>query len=244
MTDSNAELREYFDKLVHHFLNTKSMRQQLKSVLAWTSPALIDALNRGQYFFQLAAYSLSRIVLIELSTLLSHKEKRSLFHWLKRALECAAEVKPTRYNPHQTRGEREPISVKEFRALIDGQIAELDARKDTIARIKGRRDKAIVHLDKEYFDDPQALSRDYPLTDNDLDDLIELVGSILRKHHSCLFGSDIIMEVKSAHTIDAVLEYTRAFMRARQDFDLIKMGFRPALYLREDYEQRSAKPET
>ena len=167
-----------------------------------------------------------------------------MFHWLKRAWECAAEVKPTRYNPHQTRGEREPISVKEFRTLIDGQIAELEARKDTISRIKGRRDKATAHLDKEYFDDPQALSRDYPLTDNDLDDLIELVGSILRKHHSWLFGSDIVMEVRSVHTIDAVLEYTRAFMRARQDFDFIKMGFRPALYLRKDYEQRPDKLET
>ena len=126
--------------------------------------------------------------------------------------------------------------------MTDGHIAQLEARKDTITRIKGRRDKAIVHLDRKYFDDPQALSRDYPVTDNDLDDLIELVGSILRKHHSCLFGSDIVMEVKSAYTIDAVLEYTRAFMRARQDFDLIKTGFRPELYLREDYEQGS--PET
>lgn len=242
MSDSNAELREYFDKLVHRFLNIKSMRQQLKSVLAWTSPARIDALNLGRYFFQLATYCLSRIVLVELSALLSHKEKRSLFHWLERARESAAELKPTRYNPHQTRGDREPISVEDFRTMTDGHIAQLEARKDTITRIKGRRDKAIVHLDRKYFDDPQALSRDYPVTDNDLDDLIELVGSILRKHHSCLFGSDIVMEVKSAYTIDAVLEYTRAFMRARQDFDLIKTGFRPELYLREDYEQGS--PET
>lgn len=244
MSDTNAELREYFDKLVHRFLNIRSMRQQLKDVLAWTSPARIDALNRGHYFFQLAAYSLSHIVLVELVALLSYKEKRSLFHWLKRAWDSAAELKPTRYNPHGTRGGREPVSVEEFRTMIDGHIAQLEARKDTITRIKGRRDKAIAHLDREYFDDPQALSRDYPLTDNELDDLIELVGSILRKHHSCLLGSDIIMEVKSAYTIDAVLEYTRAFMRARQDFALIKTGFRPELYLQEDYEQGSAKPET
>ena len=79
MTDSNAELREYFDKLVHHFLNTKSMRQQFKSVLAWTSPTRIDALNRGHYFFQLAAYSLSRIVVIELSTLCRTRRKGPCF---------------------------------------------------------------------------------------------------------------------------------------------------------------------
>ncbi len=244
MTDPNVQLREYLDKLVHRFLNIKSMSQQLKGILAWKSPTRIETLNRGYYFFELAAYSLSRIVLAELSMLLSPKEERSLFDWLKKAREHAAEVKPTRYNPHQTGGERELIKVREYRTVIDGQIAELDVRKGTIERIKARRDKAIAHLDKEYFDDPQALFRDYPLADNDLDDLIEVVSGILRKHHSCLFEADIGMEVTSVHTVDAVLEYTRAFMRVRRDIELIKMGFKPALYLREDYEQRTGNTDT
>ena len=239
MTDPNVQLREYLDKLIHRFLNIKSMSQQLKAILAWQSPTRIETLKRGYYFFGLATYSLSRIVFTELSMLLSPKEERSLLDWLKKAREHAPKLKPTRYNPK--RREHELIEVEQYRSLIDGQMADLDVREDIIKRMKARRDKAIAHMDKKYFDDPQALFQDYPLTDSELDDLMELAGGILRKHYSYLFQADIRMEVISVHTVDAVLGYTRAFMRAHRDLELIKMGFKPALYLQEDYEEKAGK---
>jgi len=236
MINPNVKLREYLDKLIHRFLNIQSMRQQLKAILAWQSPTRIETLSRGYYFFGLATYSLSRIVLTELSMLLSPGEKRSLLDRLKKAREHAPKLKPTCYDAEK--GDYELIEVEQYRALIDGQIAELKVREEIIKRIKARRDKAIAHMDKKYFDDPQALLRDYPLTESEVDDLMELAGGILRKHYSCVFQADIRMELTSVHTIDAVLEYTRAFMRARRDFKLIKVGFKPALYLREDYEEK------
>jgi len=242
MTDPNVQLREYLDKLIHRFLNIRSMSQQLKAILGWQSPTRIETLNRGYYFFGLATYSLSRIIFTELSMLLSPREERSLSDWLKKAKDHAAKLKPTRYNPEM--GEHEFIEIEQYRSLIDGQSADLALREDTIKRMKARRDKAIAHMDKKYFDDPQALFRDYPLSDSELEDLMELAGGILRKHYSCLFQADIRIEVTSVHTVDAVLEYTRAFMRARRDFDLIKMGFNPTLYLREDYEEKTGKTET
>jgi len=244
MNNPKVELREYLDKLIHRYLNIKSMSQQYKSILEWKTPTRIEALNLGSYFFQLVAYSLERTVLVELSMLLSQREERSLLDWLKKAGEHTAAVKPTRYNPNYSGGKREPIKPKEYRALIDGQIAQLDARKDIIERIKARRDKAIAHLDKAYFDDPKAVYRDYPLSDNDIDDLMEVVSSILRKHHSCLFEADIRMEVSSVHTVDTVLQYTRAFMRVRKDFDLIKKGFMSRLYMLDDYQGKSDKTVT
>jgi hypothetical protein len=160
---------------------------------------------------------------------LSEKEARSLLDWLTKAKEHAASVKPTRYNASYSGGERKPIKPEEYRAIIDDQIAQLHARKDVIDRIKARRDKAIAHLDKAYFDDPKALDRDYPLGNDDIDDLMEVVSSTLRKHHSCLFEADMRMEVVSVHTVDTVLQYARAFMRARRDFNLIEKGFRPVV---------------
>lgn len=241
MNNPKVELRQYLDKLIHRYLNIKSMNQQLRSILEWKTPTRIEALNLGSYFFQLVAYSLERTVLVELSMLLSQREERSLLDWLKKTREHTAAVKPTRYNPHYSGGDREPIKLREYRALIDDQIAQLDARKGTIERIKARRDKAIAHLGKAYFDDPKALYRDYPLSDNDIDDLMEVVSGILRKHHSCLFEADIRMEVSSVHTVDTVLQYTRAFMRVRKDFDLIEKGFMPKLYMGEDYKGNQTK---
>jgi hypothetical protein len=236
MSNPKAELREYLDRLIHRYLNIKSLYQQLKSIFEWQTPARIEALNLGVYFFQLVTYGLSHTVLVELSMLLSEKEERSLRDWLKKAKEHVASVKPTRYNANYSKGERQPIKPEEYRAIIDDQIAQLDDRKDIINRIKARRDKAIAHLEKAYFDDPKALERDYPLGNDDIDDLIEVVGSILRKHHSCLFETDMRMEVVSVHTIDTVLQYARAFMRARRDFNLIEKGFRPEVYMRDEYE--------
>ena len=235
MNNPKAELQKYLDRLIRRYLNIKSLHQQLKSIFEWETPAKIEALNLGAYFFQLVTYSLSRTVLVELSMFLSEREARSLLDWLKKAKEHAASVKPTRYNARNIGGEREPIKPEEYRAIIDDQIAQLHAREDVIDRIKARRDKAIAHLDKAYFDDPKALDRDYPLGDDDIDNLMEVVGSILRKHHSCIFQADMRMEVVSVHTVDTVLQYARAFMRARRDFNLIEKGFRPAAYIQDDY---------
>lgn len=241
MNNPKAELRKYLDTLIRRYLNIKSLHQQLKSIFEWETPARIEALNLGVYFFHLVTYSLSRTVLVELSMFLSEKEARSLLDWLTKAKEHAASVKPTRYNASYSGGEREPIKPEEYRAIIDDQIAQLHAQKDVIDRIKARRDKAIAHLDKAYFDDPKALDRDYPLGNDDIDDLMEVVSSTLRKHHSCLFEADMRMEVVSVHTVDTVLQYARAFMRARRDFNLIEKGFRPVVYMQDDYRGESGE---
>ena len=92
-------------------------------------------------------------------------------------------------------------------------------------------------MDKAYFDEPKALHRDYPLSDDDIDDLMEVVSNILRTHHSCLFEADMRMEIVSVHNVDTVLQYARAFMRVRRDFNLIEQGFSPGVYIRDDYKE-------
>jgi len=122
--------------------------------------------------------------------------------------------------------------------LIDRHINRLDAEKDVIDRIKLRRDKTIVHLDRDYFDNPKALDEVYPLRD-EIDRLMDVVSDILRKHHSRLFEADLRMEILSTRNVDLVLKYARAFQRARKDRALIKKGFKPIAYMRDDYIWRS-----
>ena len=239
MKDPKAELRTYLCKLTHRFLNIKSLHQELRKIYEWETPDRIKTLERGMHFFQLATYSLSRIVFVELSMFLSDKEERSLLDWLKKAKEHAASVEPTRYNA--TNSERERIECEEYCNIIDNQICQLHARKCVINRIKAHRDKAIAHLDKRYFDDPKTLNRDYPLDDGDIDDIMEVVSSILRKHYSCLFETDMCMEILSIYNVDEVLKYVRAFQRARSDRTLIKKGFMPVVYERDNYSGESGE---
>ena len=204
----------------------------------WTtnskSPDNIEAFNLGYYFFNLVTYSISRIVLVELSIFLSEAEDRSLLDWLNKAKENAASLKPTRC--HLTRSDYEPIQPEEYRAIIDDQIAQLEAQKDVIDRIKARRDKALVHLDKKYFDETDSIQTDYPLSNDEIDDIMHLVSCILRKHYNCLLERDITsFEVSSLRNVGHLLKCARAWMRARRDSHLIDKGLRPIDYERDDY---------
>lgn len=231
MTNPKTELRAYLEILFHRFLHTKSLYQELNRFYEWKKPQRFAAYSLGAYSFELAEYSLLRIVLVEMSALLSTNEKRSLVDWLKKAREHAASLDPTCYNPGYSRGDRLPVEVDEYRALIDEHQNHLDAEHDVIDRVKVRRDKAIAHFDSDYFKNPKDLDIDFPLTYADINHLMDVVSDILRKHYSCLFNADPRMEILSIDNIDKVLNYARAFQRVRKDRALIKKGFKPVAYL-------------
>lgn len=239
MQNPHDELRSYFDKLIYRYLNINSLRQQLNSISEWTTNTKsldnIEAFNLGHYFFQLANYSISRIALVELSMFLSEKEDRSLLDWLYKAKEHAGSMKPTRYNATDSR--LEPIETGDYRTMIDHQITELHSQGSVIDRIKAHRDKAIAHMDRKYFDDTESIERDYPLTEPEIDDLMDRVSCILRKHHNCLLQADVSLEVQSIHNVGKLLEYARAWMRVRRDPNFVNKGFRPVDYERDDYPQ-------
>lgn len=85
MKNPKTQLREYLDTLIHRFLNTKSLYRELRRIYAWKTPRRFEAYNLGTYFFELAEYSLLRIVLVEMYMLLSKNEERSLKDWLTKA---------------------------------------------------------------------------------------------------------------------------------------------------------------
>ena len=167
--DTEDATQEAFVLAYRHLNDLKSPEKFSSWIYSVPTPDRIEALIPGMHFFNLATYSLSRIVFVELSMFLSDKEERSLLDWLKKAKEHAASVEPTRYNAANS--ERERIECEEYCNIIDNQICQLHARKCVINRIKAHRDKAIAHLDKRYFDDPKTLNRDYPLDDGDIGDL-------------------------------------------------------------------------
>ncbi len=131
------------------------------------------------------------------------------------------------------------MTVKDYKSIINGQLASIDQTAKLIANIKSRRDKSIAHADPKYFGKHQKLLKDFPLDGIAIDELLDLIGQILRDHHSMLFGVDLAsMRVSSAHHVDVVLRYARASQRARRDVELIKMGFRPVDYSRDDQDDK------
>jgi hypothetical protein len=173
---------------------------------------------------------MTRIYLVELASLLSDKEDRSLIDWLGKACVHARSLCPTRYNPSE-KNERESIKPDEYREIIDKNISDLDSFNDLINRIKAWRDKSIAHLDKAFFDTPSAIYDRYPIKNSEIDKLIECVAKILHEHYSYIFNADSRMEILSVTNVDSILSYVQAFQRVRKDKKLINSGFRPANYL-------------
>jgi len=236
MKNPKIQLRTYLKTLFQRFLNTKSLYQELMRIYGWKPPGRFEAYSLGVNSFELVEYSLLRTVLVEISALLSEKEARSLKDWLKKASEHAASLEATCYNPGYSGGGRQPIKEEEYRALIDEHEDRLDAQQKVVDQIKAWRDKAIAHFDSAYFNNPQALDKRYPLTYSDINCLMDVVSEILRKHYSCLFNADPRMEILSTRNVDSVLNYARAFQRARKDRALIKKGFKPVAYTQDEYE--------
>lgn len=235
MNNPHDEIRTYLERLVHRYLNTESMNRLLNDIAQWNVPGRREALELGAHFFQCVTYGLWRIILVELAMLLSDREQRSLLDWLKKTREHAASVRPTRYNPAYPHGEREPLTPKEYCDIVDDQLGRIAAQQNVINRIKTQRDKAIAHLDKSYFDDPEAILNDYPLSDADVGGLMGLVKAILETHYGYLFGSDLEITVHSVRTVNTVLNYARAFIRVREDSALMEKSFMPAKYLSDAY---------
>jgi hypothetical protein len=231
MKNPKIQLRAYLNILFHRFLNTKSLYQELMRIYEWKAPNRFAAYSLGAYSFELAEYSLLRIVLVEMAALLSENEDRSLVDWLKKAREHAACLEPRCYNPGYSGGGRQPVKVEEYRTMIDGHKNRLDVEQEVIDRIKARRNKTIAHFDSAYFSNPKAVDKRYPLTYSDIKRLMDVVSEILRKHYSYLFNTDPRMEILSVENIDKVLNYARAFQRVRKDRTLIKKGFKPVAYM-------------
>ena len=59
---------------------------------------------------------------------------------------------------------------------------KLQAHHETINSIMGRRDKVVAHLDNKYLRDPEAIDRDYPLSQEAVISLVNDIISILREH--------------------------------------------------------------
>lgn len=240
MQEPRKDLRAYLDRLIHRFLNAKSIAGQLKTIGEWGTPKGDGVLDLGAYFFQLASYSMSRTLFVELYLIVSEREDRSLRDWLRKAGEHASALGPTRSNRSISGNGREPVPVHEYREIVKEHLSLLDANSDLVDRLKSRRDKAIAHLDKSYFDGRKSIGADFPVSSAEIDDLISVISDILREHHSYVFESSLTMEISSARTVDQILRYARAWKRARSDKELIKEGFRPVDYIRDVYPSEEA----
>ena len=211
MKNPREFLNKYLKNLINNLLYVKSLDEQLKIMQSWDSPRRVEAIRIGSHFFSLVVYSFQRVIFIELHKMLSSGEKRSIRDFLMKLKQHISSAKPMRYNP-ETEG-REPYPQDDYVAHIDGHLEQISRNDDLLKRIKGLRDKVIVHADTIYHDDPLSVLKEYHIDETELDELLELLSEILRFHHCYLFDSDLEIKVHSASDLNSILVNVRAFDR-------------------------------
>lgn len=234
MTNPKEELRDYLKILIHRLLYIKGINKQLKLIKEWETPNRIVALEIGSYFFKLIGFSFNRTLLIELCLLLDGREDKSIIDWLNKALEHAKSLEPSIYNSEK--GQWEISNVNSYQKIIGEQQELINSKKIIINNIKGRRDATLVHSDAKYFNNPEDTYTKFPLTNNDIESVIETATKILRMQYLYLFNSDLDIQVHATSNIDTILGYTRAFRRVWEDKRALALY--PVLYKLDDYKEK------
>lgn len=230
MINPKEKLREYLNILIHRFLHSKSLYQELAHISAWQISKIgRDTINLSGPFFQMVNYCMIRIYIVEFASVFSKNEDRSLFDWLNKAYEHAKVLEPSMYFPSDT-NDRKAIKPREYQTIIQNQISQLESHSDEINKIKSLRDKLIAHFDKPYFENPGLALENYPVTPSEIGELIETASKIMKKHYSYLFNADLRIETIVSGNVDHVLFSALAFQQIRKDQDLIKSGFKPSKY--------------
>lgn len=235
MENPEEQLKEYLEKLIFRFLHIHLFHKQILQISEWERPDRIIALQIGSNFFELTLFSFRRTIILELCKLLSEKEDKSLFDWLKKAEQNEKILKPSVYSPGiMTNDSRRILKQQEYLEIINSHVSNIHKHDKTIQTLIKRRNKDIAHSDRTFFNDPQKLHSLLPINDLDISSLLDTISEILRKHHSLLFHADITLDVLSVSSIDKVLTYIRAFDRVWHDKRLTRdFGIRVCEYIQD-----------
>lgn len=79
--------------------------------------------------------------------------------------------------------------------LLKEQVVALDAHKECITSIVGRRNKFFAHRDKEYLYDKDQVFLDYPLAEDDVVGLANTLISIVSEHEVGVRGGGFSFHV-------------------------------------------------
>lgn len=234
-------MNDYLKKLIFGYLYIHSLSRQVTLIKEWEIPSKLDTLNTGSHFFSLTLFSFGRTILLELCKFVSNNEEKSLIVWLHKAKENAKELSPSLYNKNSDDSrERIPLTAENYIKIIDEHLDQLQKHNNTIKSLKGRRDKVLAHTDKAFFNNPTKVFDKYPLSNLDINALMNSISEILSKHHLLLLHGDANMGVESTSDVDKILNYVRAFARVRKDkkvtHDCKIMVYK---YLRDDYQENS-----
>ncbi|AKG05305.1 hypothetical protein AAV35_011295 [Salimicrobium jeotgali] len=183
-------LRSYFDLHIH-------IRKRRNDRL--------EILNKAPAFFGLVQESLLHSTIVGLSKLFEQRNKngKTIYKFLN-----FLEVNHSKIfseNAHFYDSFHNIVYISSD--LIESHKAQLKEQNPVLDNLFIWRDKSFAHSDKKYFEDPESLGEDHPITFKQLRELFELATGILNSYESAYNNSYHSTQATNTTDIDTILDY-------------------------------------
>lgn len=136
-----------------------------------------DVLNVALYFFTTVEEALEMTVMISLSKLYEGRGSRNLMKLVNFALANRKDI-DWKHEPVTTE------DMEEHKQLIEEQ-------EDIVGKVISRRNEFYAHHDKDYFLDADELPDDYPISLDEVEQLIETAKKVVGDYYEAMEGRDI-----------------------------------------------------
>ena len=210
MTEPKKELPIYLEKLIGRFIFIKYIYDERENINRWLQrPEGSNAIEEGRSFFNLFQRISSQTLIIELCKFIDDDEKKSLVDFLNKCRKDAKQLEST-LSKAQEGFPKKVILPDLYAGSIDKIFEKLNAHKKTIHSLKFQRDKALMHTDASFCNNPDRHFENYPLSSEDLSSLLSTIEKILEDQAIYFLQSVFDFTLDTGRGVDRVLEMMRA----------------------------------
>lgn len=175
-------------------------------------------MNIAPAFFQIIMYSLEHTYIIDIYKLY---DQAKTSEGLRRAINLC-EQHSTLFPEERVMLMDEETGIKDIvkiNIIKDIKIIrkKLDSLEPIINSLKGRRDKYYAHYDRYYVDDLPKVSEKYPLSKNQVSELIATAHEILNILLRDLKGEVVAMSSANYDDMDVLFKILNAYIRKKEE---------------------------
>lgn len=182
---------------------------------------------RGQ-FFGMVSVCFYRVIVLECYKLVWNTEHQNMFQFLNQLSQYYEKIEPED-------GKGNKIEKSDYVDLIREQKKEIRQFNGVKDNLQNLRNNLIAHSKEDYFLDKNKVSKDFPVSWTDLNELLDLIKSIVRTHYSLITDSDIDMSrIHSAQNSRMYLTRLRAMERFWKNDNI--QNIRKTSFFSDDYD--------
>lgn len=207
------ELKKLIENYLYRIVNAND-QYRLYCYLHERKADRLEELNMAPAFFSTVFDSLKQCFVIEIFKLYDINSDTGLIKLFNICMNCSKLFPNKRYNEfHQTdlkTGKTVDTLRDEIKIDVMQDInklrKELIDKESIVNNLRGQRDKFYAHLDKKYFMNKRDLSKDFPVSFDDVELLLDFAGEMCNTLLLDLCGEAIFYQSSNYDDVKNILD--------------------------------------